>query len=84
MEIAILEMPSEKVFRINVDNARIAGYFKRDPHKDPTRYLVYPGDHKQPLHTQPHSREGAAMLIVYHHFEQERKKINEARRHGVR
>lgn len=79
MEVAILEMPTENVWRINLDGQRIAGHFKPDPHKEEWRYLVYPGDRDKPLRTEPHSREGAAMLLLFHHFEEERKRIEASR-----
>ena len=81
MDIGIIEMPVEKTWRVQLDGSTIIpGYLKRNVHSEGERYIVKfnrDGELEQ-LRTEPHSREGAACLLLFHHFEQERKRIRDA------
>ena len=79
MQIAILEMPAEQVYHVKLDEDTVPGYLKRNKHNE--RFRVHYKDREgamSTLRTEPHSREGAAMLLLFHHFEQERRVIREA------
>lgn len=74
MVISILEMPAEGTYVITLDGERIKGYIRHHQVKDV--WVVKTGD--SDLRTQPVSREAAAMLLLFHHFTNERRKIKEA------
>ena len=74
MIVDILTMPLERVSRVALDNQHIRGHLEFNERAD--RWLVYtePGN---ALRTQPHSREAAAMLLLFHHFTNERRVIDQ-------
>ena len=79
MVIGIIQMPAEKTWRVQLDgDGLIPGYLKKNVHNE--RYIVKfnRAGHLEQLRTEPHSREGAACLLLFHHFEQERKRIRDA------
>ncbi len=83
MHIAIIEMPAEGVFKVKVDENEVNGHIHRLAETGEAGFLqrweVWLTEDK-PLKTQPLSREAAAALIVYHHFETERRAIEKRRR----
>lgn len=75
MNVAYIEMPAEQLFRVQVDGQRVGGKFTRDPQEEGRFFVHVPVDlHEyKTLRTKPHSREGAALLVAFHHVEEERK-----------
>jgi hypothetical protein len=75
MQIGMLEMPAEGSWRVQLDGEVVHGYFKREKHEE--RYAVHlrKDGAMTTLRTKPHSREGASCLILFHHFEEERKRL---------
>lgn len=79
MQVGLLEMPEEKVWRVQLDGQRIKGYIEADVTR-PGRWQVFDEGASQPMKQRPHSREGAAALLLYLHYERERKAIEAKRK----
>ena len=78
MQIAILEMPAENVWGVKVDDLRIPGHLKKNPRNEDRWQVFYPKDGvATQLRTEPWSVQGAACLLLFHHFEGERKRLRE-------
>jgi len=77
MQVGIIEMPAEGTWRVKLGEELIPGYFVRNKHGD-ERYAIHlrREGKMQKLRTEPHSREGASCLILFHYFEEERKMLN--------
>jgi hypothetical protein len=78
MQIGIIEMPAENTWRVQLDGEVVPGYMKKNNHNE--RWVVHINKDGRPdrLRTEPHSREGATCLLLFHHFEQERRHLKEA------
>lgn len=75
MQIGLLEQPAEGSWRVQLDGETIPGYFKRNVHNERYHIKINKDGALEQLRTEPHSREGAACLLLYHHWEQERKRL---------
>ena len=78
MQVAILEMPAEQSYKVKLDETDVPGYLKKNQRNE--RFVVHYKDREgamSTLRTEPWSREGAACLLLFHHFEQERRRIRE-------
>jgi hypothetical protein len=75
MQIGIIEMPAEDAWRVQLDGELINGYFKLNPHNQRYTISVRRDGHLSKLRTEPHSREGASCLLLFQHFENERRML---------
>jgi len=78
MQIGILEMPAEGTWRVQLDGELIPGYLKLNIRNGRWTIKFNRDGKLEPLRTEPHSREAAASLLLFHHFEQERKRLKAA------
>ena len=78
MQIGIIEMPAENTWRVQLDGEVVPGYMKKNNHNERWVVNINKEGKLDRLRTEPHSREGAAFLLLFHHFEQERKRLKEA------
>ena len=77
MQVGMLQMPAEGTWRVQLDGETIGGYFKREKHRERYEIHIRKDGKMTKLRTAPHSREGASCLILFHHFEEERKRLTD-------
>lgn len=79
--VAIIELPAEGRFKVKVDEQETGSFIGRLPDKDGLWgvWSTHSDGHERQSKITPHSREGAAMLAAYLHFEHERRSIENAR-----
>ena len=73
MQVAVLELPAERAWGVQLDGVRIAGVVRYVP--EPNGWIVftpYEGDWEE---STWQSREAAAMFLLVLHFEHERARI---------
>ena len=73
MEIHIIEMPADGTYRVSLDGEKMRGYLVKGPDG---KFIVFPAGKSSQLRTRPQSREAAAMLLLFHHFTEERRTID--------
>ena len=81
MQVAVLEMPQEDAHKVVLDGNAVRGHIKKNNRNGRWTIHVYdPADDvTRALKIEPHSREAAGMLLLYHHLELERKHIEQQR-----
>ncbi len=75
MEIGLIEQPAEPgKYRVQVDGNIIRGFIQSVTRQTTTLWTVH-YQSGTAMRVRPSSREAAAALLAFHHFEAERKQI---------